>query len=204
MYTADSMQLVIATHNEGKAKELKKFLQLFNIQGLSLSDLNITDDVEENGKTFQENAVIKANFFSDLTKLSCIADDGGIEIDALNGEPGVKSRRWKGYRMTDQELVDYTLERMHNIPAEQRTCRLVSVLALCQPRQKPILGRGTIEGSITEKQRIPIEEGYPFRAIFYLPQYNKMLGELTPAEHETLNHRLIALKEVLQKIDAII
>ncbi len=194
------MELIIATHNEGKANELKNFLKLFKITGISLNELNVTEDVEENGKTFKDNALIKANFFSKLTNKPCIADDGGIEIDALNGEPGVKSRRWKGYRMTDQELVDYTLERLQDVPPEQRTCRLVSVLALCQPEQEPIFGTGTIEGSITEKQTIPFEEGYPFRAIFYVPKFNKMLGELTPSEHETINHRFEALKQVISQL----
>jgi len=194
------MKLVIATHNEGKAKELKKFLLTFGIDALSLNDLNVSDDVEETGKTFEENALIKARFFSELTNLSAIADDGGLEIDSLNGEPGVKSRRWKGYRMTDREMVDYALERLHNVPPDKRTCRLVSVLAFCQPGHEPIFGRGTIEGSISEKQMIPFEEGYPFRAIFYVPEFKKMLGELTVAEHEIINHRLKALKQVLEKI----
>lgn len=190
------MKLVIATHNAGKAMELKKFLKLWDIEALSLTDLNIIDDIEETGKTFQENALIKARFFCEKTNLPTLADDGGLEIDALNGEPGVKSRRWNGTRMTDQEMVDYTLKKLQGIPAEKRTCRLVSVLAFCRPGQEPKFGRGSIEGSITKKQMIPFEEGYPFRCIFLVSKYKKLLGELTPAEHETINHRYAALQQL--------
>ncbi|KKQ79394.1 MAG: Non-canonical purine NTP pyrophosphatase [Parcubacteria group bacterium GW2011_GWC2_38_7] len=190
------MKLVIATHNQGKAQEIKKFLALWDVEALSLDDLNITDDVEETGTTFQENALIKAKFFCKLTKLPTLADDAGLEIDALNGEPGVKSRRWNGTRMTDQELIDYTFEKLKNVPVEKRSCRLVSVIALCVPGQEPKFGRGTIEGSITVKQELPIQEGYPFRSIFYVPKYKKMLGALSPAEHAESNHRLDALKQL--------
>jgi len=190
------MKLVIATHNVGKAQELKKFLALWNIEAVSLEDLSITDDVEETGTAFQENALIKAKFFCDLTNLPTLADDGGLEIDALNGEPGVKSRRWNGTRMTDEEMINYTLLKLKGIPAEKRSCRLVSVLALCRPGEEPKFGRGTIEGSIVEKQMIPIQAGYPFRSIFLVPKYKKMLGELTPAEHESINHRYAALQQL--------
>jgi len=194
------MKIVIATHNEGKAKELKNFLKLWDIEALSLDDLNITDDVEETGTTFQENALIKAKFFCKLTNLPTLADDGGLEIDALNGEPGVKSRRWDGTRMTDEAMIDYTFLKLKDVPAEKRTCRLVSTLALCRPGQEPKFGRGTIEGSIVERQTIPIQPGYPFRSIFLVPKYKKMLGELTPAEHEEINHRFAALQQLKKYI----
>ena len=190
------MKLLLATHNEGKAKELKEFLVDFGVEALSLNDLNINDDIEETGATFTENAILKANFFAKKTGLPTLADDSGIEIDALNGEPGVKSRRWKGYPMTDQELIDYTLERLKNVPAEKRTCKFVTVLALVRPNKKVEFGFGSLAGIITEKQMIPIQNGYPFRSIFYVSRYKKMLGELSPAEHAEANHRHDALKQL--------
>ncbi|MEK7512321.1 MAG: non-canonical purine NTP pyrophosphatase, partial [Patescibacteria group bacterium] len=125
-----------------------------------------------------------------------LSDDGGMEIDALSGEPGVKSRRWRGYEMSDQEMIDYTLERLKGVPREKRTCRLKVVLCCIMPGQDPIFSDGSIEGIIMEKQETPIIIGFPFRSIMLIPQFNKMYSDLTEAEHHALNQRLIALNKL--------
>jgi XTP/dITP diphosphohydrolase len=189
-------KLVIASHNPGKVAEFKKLLADWPFEIIGLADLNIEDDVEETGKTFQDNALLKADFFHQLTGLPTLADDGGMEIDALNGEPGVKSRRWRGYTMTDQEMVDYTLKKLQGVPTPDRTCRLKVVLCLIMPNQDPIFTEGSIEGVMTDKQELPISEGYPFRSIFRVTKLNKLYGELTDEEHNQVSQRLKALNKL--------
>ena len=190
------MKILIATNNPGKFKEIATIIKSWGLKPVSLKDLNITDDVEETGKTFEENALIKSMFFCQKTNLPTIADDSGIEIDALDGAPGIKSRRWKGYRMTDQEMVDYTLETLKKVPSKKRTCRIVSVLSLILPDMQEFTVRASIDGIITKKQMLPIEDGYPFRAIFLVPEFDKMLGDLTTKENQQINHRIKALNKL--------
>lgn len=192
------MKILIATRNPGKFNEMANFLGDWGLDPVSLDDLSITEDVEETGKTFEENALLKSMFYCQMTNLPTIADDSGLEIDALNGAPGVKSRRWKGYSMSDQEMVDYTLEVLRNVPEHERTCHLVSVISLIlsMPDRQTFTAKSSIDGFITQEQILPIESGYPFRSIFYVPKFKKMLGELTAEEHGKINHRLQALKQL--------
>jgi XTP/dITP diphosphohydrolase len=192
--------IIIATHNAAKAEEYQRFLAEQKIASRSLADLGVTAEVEETGKTFEENALIKAQFYAKLLNAPVLADDSGLEIDALDGEPGVKSRRWRGYEMTDQELIDYTLERLHGIPPERRTARLKMVLCVVEPGKEPIFAEGAIEGVITEKQAGPRCHGYPFREIFLVKKFNKLYSELTEVEHEKVNHRRKALQNLLIKL----
>ena len=98
--------------------------------------------------------------------------------------------------MTDQELIDYTLKKLKKVPKKKRNCHLVTVLSLVLPDMKEFTARASIDGEITDKQMLPIIKGYPFRSIFYVPKFNKMLGELTNHQHEQINHRLKALKQL--------
>ncbi|NQT49287.1 non-canonical purine NTP pyrophosphatase [Candidatus Kuenenbacteria bacterium] len=193
-------KLIIASHNPGKVNEFKKQTQDWPFEIFGLEEIGIKDDVEETGKTFQENALIKAKFAYKLAGLPTIADDGGFEIDFLNGEPGVKSRRWKGYPMTDQEMVDYTLEKLQGVPAEKRTARLKLVLCFISENKGPLFSEGAIESIITEKQITPIIKGYPFRSIMLIPKFNKMFTDLSGEEHRELNHRQSALNKLRLQI----
>lgn len=190
------MKVLIATHNQGKFKEMASFLKDWGLNPLSLADLSITSNVEETGSTFEENALIKSMYFCQKTNLATVADDSGLEIDALDGAPGIKSRRWKGYRMTDQEMVDYTLEKLKDVPEKDRTCHMVCVVSLILPDMREFTVRASLDGTVTTKQMLPIEPGYPFRSIFYVPEFDKMLGELTAKEHKKINHRLKALNKL--------
>src|SRR3989344_7519292 len=129
------MKLLIATTNPGKLVELSRFLADIPMSLVSLKDLDITDTVEETGKTFEENAILKAKYFCKKSGLPTLADDGGFEIDALGGEPGVKSHRWihQDREDTDEELIAYTLEKMRGLPRAQRGAQLRLVLALVFP-----------------------------------------------------------------------
>ena len=190
------MKVLIATHNQGKFREMASFIKTWGLKPLSLADLSIKDDVEETGSTFEENALIKSMYFCQKTNFPTVADDSGLEIDALAGAPGIKSRRWKGYKMTDQEMIDYTLEVMKDIPEKDRTCHMVCVVSLILPDMREFTVRASLDGTITEAQMLPVEPGYPFRSIFYVPELDKMLGDLTADEHKKINHRLKALSKL--------
>ena len=189
-------KLVIASYNPAKVNEFRKLMTDWPFEVVSLNDAKIIENIDETGQTFQENALIKAKLIHSKTGLPTLADDGGMEIDALNGEPGVKSRRWKGYEMSDREMIDYTLERLQGVPWEKRTCRLKVVLCLIMPGKEPIFTDGSIEGIITEKQETPLITGYPFRSIMLIPQFDKMYADLTDAEHHQVNQRIQALNKL--------
>lgn len=185
-------KLLIATHNPAKLAEYKKFLAGTDFQLLSLSDLGIDDEPIENGKTFKENAELKARFYFEKSGIPTLAEDGGFGIDYLNGEPGVKSRRWPGHEASDQELIDLTLSKLRGVPKEKRTCRLIVVAAYFDG-QHLTFGEGFILGSILEKADPRIQEGFPFRSLFWSTDFNKLLLDLTPEEHQAINHRKKAL-----------
>jgi len=189
-------KLLIASHNQGKIKEFKRLLVDWPFEIVSLDDVGIAENVEETGKTFEENARLKAEFYFKLSGLPTLSDDGGIEIDELNGEPGVKSRRWKGYEMTDQEMVDYTLERLNSVPPEKRSARLKCVLCLKFPDREAICAEGAIEGAITEKPEAELHAGYPFRCIFRITKFNKIYEAMTPEEYASVSQRVAALAKL--------
>lgn len=198
-------QLLIATHNPSKLKELTEGLQPLvdkGIKVLSLKDVGITEEPEENGKTCIQNSLLKAEFYGNLSGLPVIADDGGLCIEILNGEPGVKSKRWMGRDATDDELISFTLEKMKGIPPEKRTAHMELVLTFFDPKTKVQLPEiGIIEGRIAERPYHHYSPGFPFRAVFIVDQFNKYYDELTPAEHDEVNHRLIALRNLTAKIE---
>jgi len=197
------MKLLVASHNPAKVNEYKRYLSDLPFEIVSLSDLNITKEAPEDAETFKENAINKVRFYHKLTGLPAIGDDGGLMIDALGGEPGVKSRYWLGYKMTDEEMIQSVMEKMKKVPPDKRTCRLVGVIALVMPNGKIYTERAQIGGVVAEKPTDKRLNGYPYRSFFYLPQFKKFYIELTDEEHEQINHRkatLLKLKPYLVKI----
>ena len=134
-------KLLIATTNPGKLTEIKRFLVDLPIELVGLKDIGITDVVEETGSTFEENAILKATYYCKKSGLPTLADDGGFEIDALGGEPGVKSHRWiHGDREdTDEELITYTLVKLKGLSRAMRGAQLRLVLALIFPEQPTLI-----------------------------------------------------------------
>ncbi len=196
------MNLLLATHNPAKIKELTKGLRkLINIQLLSLKDTHIIDEPKETGKTFAENSLLKAKYYAHRAKMPVIADDGGMVIDVLNGEPGVRSKMWLGRPAADKEFIEYTLTRLKDVPPEKRTARMEVVLTFYNPKTNHIFSeKGVIEGRIAEKVTTNFTPGFPFRALFIVSKYNKYYDELTDDEHHHINHRLQALKRLIPKI----
>ena len=196
------MQLLIATTNPGKLVEIKKYLSHLPIELVGLKDLDIKDKVEETGKTFEENAILKAKFYAQTSGLPALADDGGFEIDALDGEPGVKSHRWihSEREDTDDELIAYALEKMRGLPRAKRGAQLHLVLALSTPEGELHTSEEVVRGIIPEKPSSVRVAGFPYRTLLYFPEIGKFYNELTEKEHEQYNHR----KRALQKIKPVI
>ncbi len=195
------MKLLIATLNPGKLEEYKLIFKTLDldIELLSLEDLSIKGKPEETGKTFEENAIIKAKFYYKLAKIPTLADDGGIEIDYLKGEPGVKSRRWPGYEATDEKLAQMTLEKLKGVPWKRRGAQLRAVIAFIPRKNKVYTFEGIWQGYIVKERsqsarRIP---GYPFRSLFFLPETKTVLGELPFETEARMGHRRKALEKVL-------
>jgi XTP/dITP diphosphohydrolase len=198
-------KLLIATRNRGKVGEFKEFLKGLPFTIVSLKDLNIIQDIEEDGKTYQENSQKKALFFAKLSNLPTIADDGGIEIVALNNEPGIRSRRWLGYEATDEELIRHMLKISKALPKDNRQAFFRTVVSFALPNGKVWSVNGEVEGEISDKPYLKLLKGYPYRSFFFLPKINKFYheGELTPKEQKLYNHRYKAvqkLKKIIIKV----
>jgi XTP/dITP diphosphohydrolase len=204
MYNLKMKKILIATTNKAKLKEIKNSLKPLlkqKIKLLTLTDVGVEEKPEESGKTFCENAKIKAKFYAQKTGLPTLSDDGGLLIPFLNNEPGVRSRRWLGYEASDDELINYTLERLKNVPKEKRIAYLQVCLCFFDPRTKKIFfEEEKIEGFIAKKPSGKKTFGYPFRALFIVKKFNKYYDELNKEEHQQINHRLSALKRLIKKI----
>lgn len=191
-------KLLIATHNKAKIFELKQFLADLPVEFVSLSDMGIDRGVVEGGKTYEENAKKKALFFAELTGLPAIADDGGIEIAALDGEPGIKSKRWLGYDATDGQLQAHMAKVARELPDGNRHASFVLALALALPDGRVWSTDGRVDGVIAEKPYKRYFRGFPFRLYFYLPEIKKYYHEkdLSPEEMKTYNHRFKAVEKL--------
>ena len=196
------MKILIATHNQGKFKELMEVLHDLPFEFVSLKELGITEDVEENGKEYEDNAIIKAEFFGKLTNLPTIADDSGINIDALKGELGVKTRRWgAGEHANDKEWLDYFLNRMNT--ETNKKAEFISVVAFYRPNEESITFRGECIGEILDKPQIELEPGIPLSAVFLPEGKDKVFSALGTEEKNKISHRGKAIKkcyEYLQNI----
>jgi len=190
-------QLLIATTNQGKLIEIKRFLGDIPIHLVGLKDVGIYDVVEETGSTFEENAILKAKYYCKKSGLPTLADDGGFEIDALGGAPGVKSHRWihQDREDTDEELIAYTLEKMRGLPRARRGAQLRLVLALVFPDGQQFTVEERTRGIVAEKPSEHRTPGFPYRSLLFLPEIGKYYDhdQLTPEETETFNHRKRAL-----------
>jgi len=195
-------KILLGTANEGKLREYQELLTELDIKIILPKDININEEPEENSTSFKENAKTKARFYCEKSGLITISDDGGLEIDALGGEPGVKSRRWPGYKAKDRELIDLALKKLENIPTNKRSARFFVVVAVAAPDGRIETFEGSLEGIITSKIHKPIIPGYPFRSIFYSSKIGKVLSESLPGESKNL-HRKEALLKASYFIDSL-
>ena len=198
-------RLLIATTNPGKLREYKEFLSDLQIELVSLKDVGVTDDLGETGKTYRDNSQEKALFYAKKSGLPSISDDGGIEISALNNEPGIKSRRWLGHEASDEELINHMMKVSKELPEDNRKAVFKLVVSLALPNGKVYSREGKVEGVIAKKPHMKLLHGYPYRSFFYLPQIQKYYheSELTDSEMKKYNHRYKAvskLKSVIRNV----
>lgn len=200
--------LLIATTNPGKLDEIRKYLSDLPVTLVSLKDVKIADVVEEAGSTFEENAILKAKYYCRKSGLPTLADDGGFEIDAFNGEPGVKSHRWiYGDRdSSDEELINYTFLKMKDVPEGKRGAQLRLVLAFALPDGPVSIQEGKIHGFVPLKPSAVRHTGFPYRSILFIPELNKYYDHehMTEEESKMYNHRRRALEKIKPRIKKIL
>lgn len=200
-------KIILASNNTKKIKELKQILNELNCDVYSLKDMNIDIDVEEDGKTFEENAQkkayeiykhLKCNGINDFIVLS---DDSGLEVDYLNGEPGIYSARYSGEHGNDYKNNMKLLDKMKDAKGKDREARFVCVIAVVFDNGRVETVRGEVEGII--KEQLEIEGGFGYDPLFYYKDFNKTFAEATPEEKNSISHRgkaLGKLKSLLNKI----
>lgn len=198
------MRLLIATHNRGKLIEYQELLAGLPVELVTLDDVGIHEDVEENGTTFVENARIKALAYARQSDLMTLADDSGLEVDALGGEPGVYSKRYAGEHANDADRITFLLYKLRDVPVEARSARFRCAIAIASPRGELWETSGTCEGDILFEPRG--SSGFGYDPIFYFPRRGKTMAELPPAEKNKISHRARAaeraykiLEQTLQK-----
>lgn len=191
------MKLILATHNRHKVAELSAMLpESFSL--LSLDDIGFQEEIAETGTTFEENAGIKSELIFLKYGISCIADDSGLQIDALNGEPGVYSARYAGEPTNDVDNCKLVLEKMRNV--EDRKARFVSVISFRSEREEKLF-RGELEGTLTHEPKG--NRGFGYDPIFIPDGYAITLAEMTPDEKNAISHRAKAIQQLVAHLKLI-
>ena len=193
------MKVVLASKNRHKLEEISKITEKFDIELVLQSELGIDIDVEETGTTFEENSFLKADAVMKASGLPALADDSGIAVDALNGEPGVYSARY-GFdeSLDDWGRLELLLKNTENVPDGQRQAQFVCVITMVTPEGLTIQARGEIHGELTREARG--KNGFGYDPIFYYPPLGKTTAELSPQEKNQVSHRANALKIFYEKL----
>lgn len=189
--------IILASNNKDKVKEVKEILKGYDI--ISMKEAGIDVDIEENGTTFEENALIKARAIMKLTGQITMADDSGLEIDYLNKAPGVYSARFMGHDTSYDIKNKALIQKLEGVKGSDRSGRFVCAIAVCFPDGREIVKRGTMEGLIAEE--IKGDNGFGYDPIVYLPEYGRMSGELAPEEKNKISHRGKALALIKEELD---
>lgn len=198
-------KIIFATGNQGKMREIRKILENMKIEGedteiLSMKEAGINIDITEDGSTFTENAVIKARAVAETAKGAIVlADDSGLEIDYLNGEPGIYSARYLGENTSYHIKNAKLMERLEGVEDEKRTARFVCAIAAAMPDGSILTEMGTIEGRIGYEERG--EGGFGYDPIFYVPEYGKSTAELSEEEKNAVSHRGKALRAIRCRLE---
>jgi XTP/dITP diphosphohydrolase len=189
-------QIVLASNNPGKVREIGQMLADLDLEVLPQSAFNI-EEVEETGLSFVENAILKARHAAAKSDLPAIADDSGLEVDALNGAPGIYSARYAGAGATDTQNLQKLLAELEKVPHEQRTARFQCLLVYMRHAQDPTprIYQGTWEGRITFEPRG--ERGFGYDPVFFVPSHNCTSAELAPEVKNALSHRGQALRQLV-------
>ena len=196
-------KIIVATGNQNKMKEIREIIKRDDIEFVSLKDEGLQDiEIVEDGKTFEENAVIKAKTIADITKNIVIADDSGLEVDYLDKAPGVYSARYMGEDTPYTIKNNHIIELLKDAKDEERSARFVCVIACVTPDGETLTTRGTIEGRIGYEEKG--ENGFGYDPIFYLPEKGCTTAELPPEQKNEISHRGRALKAMYKKLEDIL
>ena len=191
-------RIIFATSNEGKMKEIRLIMEDSGYEVVSLKEAGVVADIEENGSTFEENAIIKATEIAKMTGELVLADDSGLEVDYLDKAPGIYSARFLGEDTDYAVKNNYIIDKLAGVPLEKRSARFVCAIALAKPDGTAVTRRATIEGYIGYEIRG--ENGFGYDPIFMVPEFDKTTAELSIDEKNKISHRakaLRAMKEVL-------
>jgi len=193
-------KLLLATNNKGKAREYKSLLRGIPFEIVTPAELGISTEVDETGASFEENARLKATTFAKESGLLSLADDSGLEVDTLGGEPGVHSARYAGEGASDADRVNFLLDKLKGVPEKERTARFRCVIALATNDGKVELCTGECRGFIATEPRG--NNGFGYDPVFYLPELGETMAELPPEEKNKISHRARAAekaRELLMK-----
>ena len=193
------MKVVLASKNKHKLEEISKITEKFDMELVLESELGVDIDVEETGSTFEENSYLKAEAVMKATGLPALADDSGIAVDALNGEPGIYSARY-GFdeSLDDRGRLNLLLKNTENVPDDKRQAKFVCVITLVTPQGQTIQARGEVHGMLL---RAPAgENGFGYDPIFYYPPFGKSLAQVSPEEKNRVSPRANALKVSSEKL----
>jgi XTP/dITP diphosphohydrolase len=194
-------KLLLATSNPGKIREYRFLLDILGYQITTLAEEGIAKAVIESGSNYEQNARLKAVTYAELSQLTALADDSGLEVDALNGEPGVKSARFAGEAATDAEKVSLLLAKLNNVPWERRTARFKCVIAIASPGGRAEVCYGECHGMIALEAKG--ENGFGYDPIFFLPEIGKTMAEIPFEMKNQISHRARAsqkARQVLQRL----
>ena len=186
-------RLLVATRNHGKLRELSDLLGSVPFELVSLADAGIEVDVEETGHTFEDNAVLKAETYRDLSGMLTLADDSGLEVDALGGEPGVRSARYAGPDATDSDRIQLLLKNLQSTPEATWAAQFTCVIAIASPGEETRLFPGSCRGRIVREPRG--ENGFGYDPVFLFPDLGLTMAELTPEQKNEVSHRALAVRK---------
>ena len=190
--------LLLATNNQDKVREYRSLLQTIPLELVTLADRGITTVVDEVGESLEENARLKATILAAESQLLTLADDSGLEVDALGGEPGRLSARYAGEGASDKDRIDYLLSRLKDVPREKRSARFRCVIALARPEGEIEFCPGECQGFIAFEPRG--EQGFGYDPIFYIPELGKTMAELPLEMKNRISHRGQAARKVYQAL----
>lgn len=194
-----SRALLIATRNLGKLREYTLLLSGLPFDLTSLDGEKVRLEVEEVGRTFEENAILKARAYARASGLLTLADDSGLEVDALGGAPGVASSRFGGAGLSDADRIRLLLTQLQGVPAPRRTARFRCVIAVAAPRGETWTAQGACEGVIAEAPRG--HRGFGYDPVFLLPEWGKTMAELEAEEKNRISHRAVAARRIRPRIE---
>ena len=189
------MKVILASRNEGKLREMRIILSKYGMDVVSRDDAGIPAfEVEETGTTFEENSYLKAKAIMEASGCPTIADDSGLVVDALGGEPGVYSARYAGEGCTDDDNNEHLLSRMESVPDGERSARFVSVITMLFPDGRKLVAKGTVEGRID--RCLDGERGFGYDPLFIPDGYDRSFGVLSSEIKNSISHRAKALSEL--------